>query len=130
MQKPLSRNDAVSPIKGISMHRHLRTVCYCLFAIAMNRAYATKVAMDHAMTTTSISNYQLSVVSLSETTYQGKRAFKMTMPSSEYQDPAKEQLTDRDFMAWLPVDFQSGVIDVDVASELAPDARLITLVDL
>ncbi|UZF31921.1 DUF1080 domain-containing protein [Ralstonia pseudosolanacearum] len=44
------------------------------------------------------------------------------MPSSAYQDPAREQLSDRNFMAWLPVDFQDGTIEVEVASDLAPDA--------
>ncbi|MBW8299112.1 MAG: hypothetical protein K0M60_05885 [Hydrogenophaga sp.] len=46
----------------------------------------------------------------------------MTMPSKATQDPQTEKLTDRDFMAWLPLDFSDGVIDVEVASELAPDA--------
>ncbi|MGB8600858.1 MAG: hypothetical protein WCD42_01545 [Rhizomicrobium sp.] len=44
------------------------------------------------------------------------------MPPSDYQDPAKERLTDRAFMAWLPVDFHDGTIDVDIVSDLAPDA--------
>ena len=44
------------------------------------------------------------------------------MPSSAYQDPTKEQLSDRDFMAWLPIDFSDGSIEVDVASDLAHDA--------
>ncbi|MFZ5673237.1 MAG: hypothetical protein ACOZAM_09775 [Pseudomonadota bacterium] len=38
------------------------------------------------------------------------------------QDPARETLADRDYMAWLPIDFGDGAIKVDVASVLAPDA--------
>ncbi|EJM61854.1 hypothetical protein PMI30_04992 [Pseudomonas sp. GM50] len=44
------------------------------------------------------------------------------MPSSSYQDQSKDRLLDRDFMAWLPLDFKNGTIDVDVASDLATDA--------
>lgn len=44
------------------------------------------------------------------------------MPSSAYQDPAKETLTDRNFMAWQDRDFGDGTIEVDVAGALAPDA--------
>jgi hypothetical protein len=46
----------------------------------------------------------------------------MTMPPKAVQDPKTEKLTDRNFMAWLPVDFSDGLIEVEVASELAPDA--------
>jgi hypothetical protein len=35
---------------------------------------------------------------------------------------SKEELIDRDFMAWLPVDFHKGTIEVEVASQLAPGA--------
>jgi len=44
------------------------------------------------------------------------------MPSSAYQDPTKERLTDRNFLAWLPMDFHDGTIEVDIASDMAPDA--------
>jgi hypothetical protein len=70
----------------------------------------------------SVDDFVLSGVSLEADNYQGEPAFKMTMPSQAIQDPQKEQLTDRNFMAWLPVNFQDGTIDVDVASELAADA--------
>lgn len=69
-----------------------------------------------------IADYRLSGVSLSQGRYLGNPAFEMAMPSSAYQDPAKEQLSDRNFMAWLALDFQDGTIEVDVASELAADA--------
>jgi hypothetical protein len=72
--------------------------------------------------TASVSDFRLSGVSLRETSYQGQSAIEMTMPSSAYQDPAKERLTDRAFMAWLPVDFHDGTIEVDIASDLASDA--------
>ncbi len=44
------------------------------------------------------------------------------MPSSSYQDPARDTLTDRPFLAWLPIDFSDGEIQIDLASTLAPDA--------
>jgi hypothetical protein len=66
--------------------------------------------------------FRLSGVTLRPSHYLGEPALELRMPSSSYQDPAKEQLADRDFMAWLPVDFGDGVIEVDVASDLAPDA--------
>ncbi|WP_197278315.1 hypothetical protein [Rhizobium sp. AAP43] len=70
----------------------------------------------------SIEDFRLSGVALLETTYQGVQAFQMTMPTEAIQDPQRETLTDRDFMAWLPVDFSDGVIDVEIASELVPNA--------
>ncbi|WP_216095597.1 hypothetical protein [Sphingobium sp. RAC03] len=69
-----------------------------------------------------VADYRLSGVSLSRVRHLGSTAFEMRMPSSAYQDPAKEQLSDRNFMAWLPLDFQDGTIEVDVASDLATDA--------
>jgi hypothetical protein len=72
--------------------------------------------------TPSVNDFRLSGVSLRETTYQGQPAIEMRMPSSAYQDPAKERLTDRTFMAWLSMDFHDGTIEVDIASDLAPDA--------
>ncbi|QOK99335.1 alpha/beta hydrolase (plasmid) [Ralstonia pseudosolanacearum] len=66
--------------------------------------------------------YRLSGVQLRPSTYLGSAALELRMPSSAYQDPAREQLSDRNFMAWLPVDFRDGTIEVDVASDLARDA--------
>jgi hypothetical protein len=66
--------------------------------------------------------YQLSGVSLRASAYQGESALELRMPPSSYQDPTKEALADRDFMAWLPVDFGDGTIEVDLASDLAADA--------
>jgi hypothetical protein len=70
----------------------------------------------------SVAEFRLEGVTLKETTYKGDPALEMRMPSSAFQDPTKEVLTDRTFMAWLPVDFHDGTIEVDVASELTPDA--------
>ncbi|WEJ32826.1 hypothetical protein [Devosia sp. SD17-2] len=67
-------------------------------------------------------DFKLQGVSLVETTYLGRSALEITMPSAATQDPSKEALTDRDYMAWLPTDFGDGTIEVDVASVLAPDA--------
>jgi len=66
--------------------------------------------------------YRLSGVQLRQSTYLNSAALELRMPSSAYQDPTKEQLADRDFMAWLPIDFHDGTIEVDVASDLAHDA--------
>ena len=44
------------------------------------------------------------------------------MPAAAVQDPPREQVSDRDFMAWLPIDFHDGPIGVDLASEIEPDA--------
>ena len=66
--------------------------------------------------------FELQGVSLDETTYKGREAIRITMPSSANQDPATEALTDRDFMAWQSIDFCDGSIEVDVASVLSPDA--------
>ncbi len=70
----------------------------------------------------SVEDFLRSGVSLERSRYKGAPAFKMTIPSEATQDPQTEKLTDRDFMAWLPLDFSDGVVDVEVASELAPDA--------
>jgi hypothetical protein len=69
-----------------------------------------------------LADFSLSGVSLREAKYHGESAPEISMPSSAYQDPSKEQLTDRTYMAWLPIDFRNGTIEVDVASDLAPDA--------
>jgi hypothetical protein len=67
-------------------------------------------------------SFRLSGVSLRPSAYQGAPAMEVRMPPASWQDPAREILADRDFMAWLPVDFGDGTIDVDVASDLAADA--------
>lgn len=87
-------------------------------------AAAITVAAVHSAfaATPAVSDFNLSGVGLREGDFKGEAAFVMTLPSSVNQDPAKEKLTDRNFMAWLPVDFHDGVIEVDVASTLASDA--------
>jgi hypothetical protein len=69
-----------------------------------------------------IGDYILSGVSIEEVPYGGQRAGRMTMPPEANQDPETEQLSDRNYMAWLPLDFQNGIIEVDILSELAPSA--------
>ncbi|AXU20609.1 hypothetical protein C7W88_09360 [Novosphingobium sp. THN1] len=44
------------------------------------------------------------------------------MQRQYWQDPSREALADRDFMAWLPIDFHDGVIEAEVKASLAPDA--------
>ncbi len=66
--------------------------------------------------------FDLRGVALHHATFKEREAIQLTMPASATQDPAKEVLCDRDFMAVLPMDFGDGAIEVDVASVLAPDA--------
>ncbi|WP_211394270.1 hypothetical protein [Agrobacterium tumefaciens] len=69
-----------------------------------------------------VGDFTLSGVSLEQSSYKGEPAFRMAMPSEAIQDPQKEKLSDRDFMAWLPLDFGDGVIEIEVASELVENA--------
>lgn len=69
-----------------------------------------------------VNDFRLSGVTLEGAMYQGDAAFKMLMPKEAIQDPETEALSDRDFMAWLPIDFGDGVIEVEVASELVEGA--------
>lgn len=66
--------------------------------------------------------YRLSGVTLRHTAFKGRDAIELTMPASANQDPTKEALIDRNYMAWLPADFHDGTISVDVASTLSVDA--------
>ena len=50
------------------------------------------------------------------------QGLRVSMPRTAWQDPAKDQLADRDFMAWLPIDFHDGVIEVELKSAPAADA--------
>jgi hypothetical protein len=67
-------------------------------------------------------DFNLNVVMLEEGNFKGSNALRMSMPSRQWQDPGKETLTDRNYMAWLPVNFHNGIIEVDVASTLASGA--------
>ncbi|WP_259697557.1 hypothetical protein [Pseudomonas fluorescens] len=98
------------------MMLHSIAVAACLLA-------GVVMASDQvARAYTTPAEYQLSGVSLVDTLYQGQHALALQMPGSSYQDPTRERLLDRDFMAWLPMDFGDGSIEVDVASDLAIDA--------
>lgn len=85
-------------------------------------ALAATSSLVAGSTDVAVSDFRLSGVTLRESTYEGEAAFEIRMPASSYQDPAREELADRNFMAWLPVDFGDGTIEVDVASDLATDA--------
>jgi hypothetical protein len=69
-----------------------------------------------------VSDFHLSGVELRLSKFGGKKAFRMVMPETAWQDAAKEKPTDRNYMAWLPVDFKDGTIEADMASVLAPNA--------
>jgi hypothetical protein len=69
-----------------------------------------------------MTEFNLCGVDLETTSYKDRKAYKVTMPSSSYQDPARDILSDRALMAWRMMDFSDGVIEVDVASTLAEDA--------
>jgi hypothetical protein len=73
-------------------------------------------------TSPDLAQYRLSGVQAVRSGVGGEQSIEIRMPSSAYQDPLKEELSDRDFMAWLPADFRNGTIDVDVLSDLAVDA--------
>jgi hypothetical protein len=67
-------------------------------------------------------HFHLSGVSLRHVSFKDRPAIELTMAESANQDPAREQLVDRDFMAWTDVDFGDGTIEVDAASALAEHA--------
>lgn len=49
---------------------------------------------------------------------------RLSMPRQFWQDPAKQKLADRNFMALLPIDFADGTIEAEIKSEIdeqAPD---------
>ena len=56
------------------------------------------------------------------TVFKGKEAIKVTMPPSLYQNPEIDTLTDRPLFAWLPMKFGNGIIELNIASEIAEDA--------
>ncbi|MEU6918427.1 hypothetical protein [Streptomyces olindensis] len=99
-----------------------RTLLKAGAGAALTTAATTGATLDKPTKGHTVSGYHLSGVSLKKTFYKGRPAHVITMPSSEYQDPETEVLTDRDFMAWQELDFGDGTIDVDVAGVLAPDA--------
>lgn len=47
---------------------------------------------------------------------------QVTMPQTAWQDPAREPLSDRDFLALVPVEFGDGTIEVEVMGSLAEGA--------
>lgn len=95
----------------------LRTV-----PLAVGMLFAAEGHSAGSPTPLSTGDFTLSGVSLEQSSYKGEPAFRMTMPSEAIQDPQKEKLADRDFMAWLPSNFGDGVIEVEVASELVENA--------
>jgi hypothetical protein len=76
----------------------------------------------HQVGNQDIAGFQVRGVQLQQSQYLGQQAFKMSMPATSYQNPDTEVLTDRAMLAWLPVDFTDGTIELDVASTLAADA--------
>jgi hypothetical protein len=54
--------------------------------------------------------------------FKNRSAIEVTMPASASQDPAKEALKDRNFMAWRALDFTDGTVELDVASVIASGA--------
>jgi hypothetical protein len=51
-----------------------------------------------------------------------KQGLRVSLPRAAWQDPAREPLSDRDFMAVVPLDFQDGTIEVEVKGALDPAA--------
>jgi hypothetical protein len=69
-----------------------------------------------------VASFKLNSVEVARTEHLGRDAFEVKMAVKDWQDSSKEALSDRDFMAWLPIEFQDGTIEVEVASKLAPGA--------
>ena len=69
-----------------------------------------------------VQEFRISDVGIEKVRYLEHVALRVSMSSELYQDIRNDRLTDRPFLAWLPVDFSNGTIDVDVASVLADDA--------
>ena len=61
-------------------------------------------------------------MSIQKVQYKAHDALRVSMSSDSYQDIPYDRLTDRPFLAWLPLDFSNGTVEVDVASVLADDA--------
>lgn len=53
---------------------------------------------------------------------QDKDGLRVSMPRQFWQDPTREKLSDRDFMALLPVDFSDGTIEAEIMSTVDPQA--------
>lgn len=53
---------------------------------------------------------------------QDSDGLRVTLPRASWQDPAREALSDRDFMALIPIDFQDGTIEVEVKGAIDPAA--------
>ncbi len=53
---------------------------------------------------------------------QDKDGLRVSLPRASWQDPAREALSDRDFMGLIPIDFQDGSIEVEVKGEIDPAA--------
>lgn len=53
---------------------------------------------------------------------QDKEGLRVSLPRKFWQDPKREKLSDRDFMALLPGDFTDGVIEAEVKSIVDPEA--------
>ena len=64
--------------------------------------------------------FRLSNVLFDKARYDGKRFYVVTMLPGSAPDPSKEPLTDRANLAWLPVDFHNGTVEVDVAAVFGP----------
>lgn len=67
-------------------------------------------------------DFNLIGVTLEDGNVKGSNALRLSMPARQWQDPNKETLTDRNYMAWLPINFHNGVIEVEIASTLATGA--------
>lgn len=90
----------------------------------MRRNSAIGVAASLALVTSAHaadpapSAFQVKGVELTKDT----EGLRLSMPRQYWQDPAREALADRDFMAWLPIDFHNGVIEAEVKAGLASGA--------
>jgi hypothetical protein len=80
--------------------------------------FMVAASMAQAATMPELSDFRVNGVELSAE----EEGYRVALPRQYWQDPAKESLKDRDYMAWLPIDFHDGAIEAEVKSELAPGA--------
>lgn len=96
--------------------------CALMMALAISGVPMAQAQTKRSVEAEDIAAFRVNGVQLQRSAYLGEPAFKVNMPTASYQNPATEVLTDRAMLAWLPVDFHDGTIELDLASTLAPDA--------
>lgn len=96
---------------------------FCAMLISINSILIENMAFGtESITINKIDMLQRENVNIEEVFFKEKQAIKVTMPSNLYQNPETDHLTDRPIFAWLPISFKNGIIELNIASEIAKDA--------